>query len=86
MVDSIVSAASVIAAAIAVGFAGLGPGIGQGNAAGQAVEGIARQPEAEGKIRGTLIIIFSIHGIVNYLRFSSCTFIIIRKSFCRIIN
>jgi len=56
MVDSIISAASVIAAAIAVGFAGLGPGIGQGNAAGQAVEGIARQPEAEGKIRGTLLL------------------------------
>ena len=56
MVDSIVSAASVVAAAIAVGFAGLGPGIGQGNAAGQAVEGIARQPEAEGKIRVTKII------------------------------
>jgi F-type H+-transporting ATPase subunit c len=47
MVDSF--CCSVIAAAIAVGFAGLGPGIGQGNAAGQAVEGIARQPEAEGK-------------------------------------
>jgi len=46
MVDSIVSAASVVSAAIAVGFAGLGPGLGQGNAAGQAVEGIARQPEA----------------------------------------
>jgi F-type H+-transporting ATPase subunit c len=59
MVDSIVSAASVIAAAIAVGFAGVGPGIGQGNAAGQAVEGIARQPEAEGKIRGTLLLSFS---------------------------
>jgi F0F1-type ATP synthase membrane subunit c/vacuolar-type H+-ATPase subunit K len=29
MVDSLISAASVIAAAIAVGFAGLGPGIGQ---------------------------------------------------------
>jgi hypothetical protein len=28
----------------------LSPGIGQGNAAGQAVEGIARQPEAENKI------------------------------------
>ena len=56
MVDSIVSAASVVAAAIAVGFAGLGPGTGQGNAAGQAVEGIARQPEAEGKIRGTLLL------------------------------
>ncbi len=56
LVDSLVAAASVIAAAIAVGFAGLGPGIGQGNAAGQAVEGIARQPEAEGKIRGTLLL------------------------------
>jgi F-type H+-transporting ATPase subunit c len=49
MVDSLISAASVIAAAIAVGFAGLGPGIGQGNAAGQAVEVLYRQPEAEGK-------------------------------------
>ncbi|GER47723.1 DNA-directed RNA polymerase subunit beta'' [Striga asiatica] len=32
-------------------LASIGPGIGQGTAAGQAVEGIARQPEAEGKIR-----------------------------------
>nr|DAD46575.1 TPA_asm: hypothetical protein HUJ06_016512 [Nelumbo nucifera] len=31
-------------------------GVGQGTAAGQAVEGIARQPEAEGKIRGTLLL------------------------------
>jgi hypothetical protein len=44
--------------------------------------GIARQPEAEGKIRGTLII-FSVHGIFNYLWFSSCPFIIIRKPICR---
>jgi F-type H+-transporting ATPase subunit c len=54
--NSIVAAASVIAAALAVGLASIGPGIGQGNAAGQAVEGIARQPEAEGKIRGALIL------------------------------
>ena len=80
MVDSIVSAASVVAAAIAVGFAGLGPGIGQGNAAGQAVEGIARQPEAEGKIRGTLLLSLAfmesltIYGLVVSLIF------IIRKS------
>jgi len=39
-----------------VGFAAIGPGIGQGTAAGQAVEGIARQPEAEDKIRGTLLL------------------------------
>jgi F0F1-type ATP synthase membrane subunit c/vacuolar-type H+-ATPase subunit K len=49
IMDPLVSAASVIAAALAVGLAAIGPGIGQGNAAGQAVEGIARQPEAEGK-------------------------------------
>jgi len=56
IMDSIISAASVIAAGLAIGLAAIGPGIGQGNAAGQAVEGIARQPEAEGKIRGTLLL------------------------------
>nr|YP_010152857.1 ATP synthase CF0 subunit III [Olisthodiscus luteus]QQW50518.1 ATP synthase CF0 subunit III [Olisthodiscus luteus] len=54
--DSIISAASAIAASLAVGLAAIGPGFGQGNAAGQAVEGIARQPEVEGKIRGTLLL------------------------------
>ncbi|KAK2968781.1 hypothetical protein RJ640_028174 [Escallonia rubra] len=47
----LISAASVIVAGLAVGLASIGPGVGQGTAAGQAVEGIARQPEAEGKIR-----------------------------------
>ena len=56
MTDSIVSAASVIAAGIAVGLAAIGPGIGQGNAAGQAVEGIARQPEAANDIRANMIV------------------------------
>ena len=70
MTDSIVSAASVIAAGIAVGLAAIGPGIGQGTAASRAVEGIARQPEAEGKIRGTLLLSFAfmealtIYGLV----------------------
>jgi len=49
-----VAAASVIAAALAVGLAAIGPGVGQGTASGEAVSGIARQPEAEGRIRGTL--------------------------------
>ncbi|KAL4009783.1 hypothetical protein IC575_030428 [Cucumis melo] len=47
--NPLISAASVIAAGLAVGLASIGPGIGQGTAAGQAVEGIARQPEAEEK-------------------------------------
>nr|YP_009497606.1 ATP synthase CF0 subunit III [Astrosyne radiata]AWT40319.1 ATP synthase CF0 subunit III [Astrosyne radiata] len=54
--DSIIAAASVISAGLAIGLGSIGPGIGQGNAAGQAVDGIARQPEVESKIRGTLLI------------------------------
>nr|YP_009547718.1 ATP synthase CFO C subunit [Leptochilus hemionitideus]AYW16766.1 ATP synthase CFO C subunit [Leptochilus hemionitideus] len=53
--NPLISAASVIAAGLAAGLASIGPGVGQGTAAGQAVEGIARQPEVEGKIRGTLL-------------------------------
>ncbi|AFZ52070.1 ATP synthase F0 subunit C [Dactylococcopsis salina] len=54
--DSLTALASVFSAALAVGLASIGPGLGQGNAAGRALEGIARQPEAEGKIRGTLLL------------------------------
>ncbi|GMN64261.1 hypothetical protein TIFTF001_033336 [Ficus carica] len=50
--NPLISAASVIAAGLAVGLASIGPEVGQGTAARQAVEGITRQPEAEGKIRG----------------------------------
>ena len=37
-------------------LAGIGAGLGMGIAVGKSVEGIARQPEAEGKIRSTLMI------------------------------
>ena len=46
--NPLVAAASVVAASLSVGLAAIGPGLGQGTAAGYAVEGIARQPEAEG--------------------------------------
>ena len=35
---------------------GIGPGIGQGYAAGKAVEAVGRQPEASGKITVTMIV------------------------------
>ncbi len=44
-----------IGAGIAV-FTGFGTGIGQGIAAGKAVEAVGRQPEASGKITVTMII------------------------------
>ena len=44
-----------VGAGLAV-LTGIGPGIGQGYAAGKAVEAIGRQPEAAGTIRTTMII------------------------------
>ena len=54
--NDLLGPASAIAAALAIGLASIGPGIGQGNAASKTVEGIARQPEAEGKLRATLLL------------------------------
>lgn len=46
---------TAIGAAIAA-LSGVGAGIGIGSATGKAVEAIARQPEAAGDIRSTLLI------------------------------
>jgi F-type H+-transporting ATPase subunit c len=54
--DPLIFVAFIIPAGLSVGLASIGPDVGQGTATGQAVEGIARQPEAEGKIRGTLLL------------------------------
>jgi F-type H+-transporting ATPase subunit c len=43
-------------AALGCGLAALGAGIGIGSIGGKAMEGIARQPEASGEIRGAMII------------------------------
>jgi len=45
-----------IAKAIAIAIATIGPGLGQGMAASKAMDAIARQPEAAGNIRTTLIL------------------------------
>ena len=45
-----------IAAAIAIAVSTLGPAIAQGITAGKAMDAIARQPEAAGNLRSTLIV------------------------------
>ena len=55
LAKAIVLAACALGAGIAM-LAGVGPAIGQGYAAGKAVEAVGRQPEAQGKIRSTLIV------------------------------
>jgi F-type H+-transporting ATPase subunit c len=46
----------LIASAIAIGLAALGAGIGNGLIVSRTVEGIARQPEAQGKLQTTMFI------------------------------
>ena len=45
-----------MAAALAIGLTGLGGALGQGRAAGAALEGIARNPQASGKIFVPMIV------------------------------
>ena len=54
MEKAIVLGCSALGAGIAM-IAGLGPGIGQGFAAGKAAEAVGRQPEAAGTINRTLL-------------------------------
>ncbi len=55
METAIVLAASAIGAGLAM-IAGIGPGIGQGYAAGKAAEAVGRQPEARGEVLQTMLI------------------------------
>ena len=45
-----------IAAALCIALSTIGPAIGQGMTASKAMDAIARQPEAAGDIRSTLIL------------------------------
>ncbi|ANY66913.1 MULTISPECIES: F0F1 ATP synthase subunit C [unclassified Paenibacillus] len=46
----------VLAAALAVGLAAIGAGVGNGMIVSKTVEGIARQPELQGKLQTTMFI------------------------------
>lgn len=52
---AIVLGSSALGAGIAM-IAGLGPGIGEGNAVGKALEAIGRQPEAKSEVTSTMIL------------------------------
>ncbi len=46
----------VLAAAIAVGLAAIGAGVGNGMIVGRTVEGVSRQPEARGTLQTIMFI------------------------------
>jgi F-type H+-transporting ATPase subunit c len=47
---------AMLAAGLSMGIGAIGPGLAIGNLVGKAVEGIARQPEAAGKIQTAMFI------------------------------
>ena len=56
MSEAIIIAAKAIGAAICMGVGAIGPALGEGNAVGKALEGMARQPEAAGDLRTNMIL------------------------------
>lgn len=52
----IVKAAAMLGAGLAMGFGAIGPGVGEGYAAGKACEGVAREPENAGVITRTMLV------------------------------
>ena len=56
MEQSIMSAACALGAGLCMGIGAIGPAIGEGNAVGKALEGMARQPEATGTLRTNMIL------------------------------
>ncbi len=53
---AIMKAACAIAAGLCMGIGAIGPALGEGHAVGKALEGIARQPEATGDLRTTMVL------------------------------
>ena len=53
--EGLILACSAIGAGLAMN-AGIGPGIGQGFAAGKGAEGVGRQPGAKGDITSTMLL------------------------------
>ena len=58
-----------IGAGLAIGLAALGGGLGQGRAAASALEGIARNPQASGKIFTPMIIALALTESLVLLAF-----------------
>ena len=55
VIDTVIRASALLGAGFAM-IAGIGPGIGQGYAAGKAVESVTRDPEARGNIITTMLL------------------------------
>ena len=55
LAEAIKIAGQAIGAGLCMGIGAIGPGVGEGNAVAHALDGMARQPEAAGTLRSTMI-------------------------------
>ena len=55
LAEAIMTAGKAIGAGLCMDIGAIGPGVGEGNAVGKALEGMARQPESAGTLRSTMI-------------------------------
>ena len=55
MNEALIIAAKAIGAGLCMGIGAIGPAVGEGNAVGKALEGMARQPESAGVLRTNMI-------------------------------
>ena len=53
--EAIAIAGKALGAGLCMGIGAIGPGIGEGTAVAHALDGMARQPEAAGTLRSTMI-------------------------------
>ena len=56
MEAAIIAAAKAIGSGLCMGLGAIGPAIGEGNAVGKALEGMARNPETAGNLRTNMIL------------------------------
>jgi F-type H+-transporting ATPase subunit c len=56
LAETVLRAAALLGAGICMGFGAIGPGVGEGFAAGKACEGVAREPENATLITRTMLI------------------------------
>ena len=56
LAEAIATAGKAIGAGLCMGIGAIGPAVGEGNAVGHALDGMARQPEAAGNLRTNMIL------------------------------
>lgn len=71
------TAIAKMGAGIGAGIAAIGAGIGVGRIGGSAVEGIARQPEAAGKIQSNMIVAAALVEGVAFFAIVVCLLIVL---------